>query len=813
MEAFGRTAGGLAARDHLGAQRARWFARLAWLAALLLGTAALSRAQAPDEARLLAQIDARIARAYERSSDPAELQACVDELGPALKAWLERPPVGAAGRQGFLKAACFVYACQPEPVWIEVCSAALLGTKPGDGLEPERSYLLYSLCHALVSAGQLETADRLFAHEMPQLEPARPAYLGWACFVRGLLRKVQGRPVQALEDYQRAAACEDPTGGQLEGILRVELAGVHLELGLPDLALKQLGSATDLTSELQRARIELYSGRRVAALRRVEQALKQEFTAEQAGERDQLRLQQAIALSEQGQVEPARELFAALVESASLSQVERMEARLQRALLELRAGNLPAARAELYHSGDDPLTPLQKVRWATTRAMWERMRGATREELIRARDSLELAQEEFFRLWEETPILDSGIGFLQYDIRRSTLGERITLDTAIDGALAGAERGVALLLRAQTLGTLSRQWKLAVPTLQEVRERLIPEHGGLLMLLPAPFGSHLFVIDDRELRHHALAPSARLETALQRHARAIIARPNEKALSEWRSASEALAAELLPAEVQAQLLRWKSVGLIGFDSFGFAPLEALEIPNLGVLGDRWAVHTLPSAPVGIELAKRAGRPQTAPRRMLLAPRIPEQISARWSGLVPIPWGAAQTQELRAALGSTPWELVLDKEATRERFFAPCTELVVLTHGVEALERDQPAGLVLADSPQPVFYEDIVAWKSAPELVLLAACGTRRGAVRRGDEGLNHIGGAFHVAGVPTVIASAADLDYDSTRELLLEFCRARSKGAAISEALRRARVKLAGDPRYAHPYYRSLLVISGPADR
>lgn len=729
-----------------------------------------------------------------------------------VKGWASKAPEERTGRRAFVKAAFFVYAYKPEANWLDPCVAALLATRAGDGLEEERAYLLHSLGHALAVAARLADAERLMAHEVPQLEPAKPAYWSWVLFTRGMLRKLQGLPVQALEDYEAASKIPDPTGGQLAGSLQVELAGVYLELGLPDRATRQLGAREDLPAQLQRTRIELYSGRRSAALRRVEAALPLAADEEWNVEREQLKLQKAIGLAEQGSFEEARVLLASLADSATLSQVERMEARLQRGLMELRAGNIPAARTELHRSGSVPLTPLQKVRWATLRAQWERLRGANREELLRARTELERAQAEFFRLWAETPILESGVGFLQYDIRRATLGEHIALDMVLEDAQTCARRALDLMLRAQLLGTLARQWQLKECTLDEVRAKLVPEGGGLLLLLPSPGASHLLALDAGSLTHHQLPESMELEAAQRRFSRAIMARPQGDELQEWQAACEAFAAVHLPAQVRELISRWKGLVTVGFDSFGFTPLEALSLDGKRLLGEELDMHSLPSIPVGLELKRRLSNTRPPVRRALLAPSMDSSITQRWSGLVPIPWSDADTQALRGALGSIEWTLLVGEAANRAAFLAPGEELILLTHGVEDLERDPPAGLILAGSADPLFSADISTWATPPRLALLAACGARRAVVRRGDEGLNHIGGALHIAGVPTVIASAADLDYEASRELLLAFCRERSTGATIARALRQARRQLGATARFAHPYYRALLVASGPSD-
>src|SRR5262249_31989773 len=73
------------------------------------------------------------------------------------------------------------------------------------------------------------------------------------------------------------------------------------------------------------------------------------------------------------------------------------------------------------------------------------------------------------------------------------------------------------------------------------------------------------------------------------------------------------------------------------------------------------------------------------------------------------------------------------------------------------------------------------------LVVLAACRTSAGRIRRG-EGVFSLARPCLAAGVPTVVASLWDVDDRATRALFVAFHQALSKGAAVANALRAAQV-------------------------
>ena len=105
--------------------------------------------------------------------------------------------------------------------------------------------------------------------------------------------------------------------------------------------------------------------------------------------------------------------------------------------------------------------------------------------------------------------------------------------------------------------------------------------------------------------------------------------------------------------------------------------------------------------------------------------------------------------------------------------------------------------------------DVVSgWQLRADVVMLSACGTAVGEVRR-YEGLYGLARAFLYAGARSVGASLWQVEDMSAARLMGGFYRGYVGGIGKAEALRRAQVGLLRDKRYADPYYWSGFVLMG----
>ncbi len=129
---------------------------------------------------------------------------------------------------------------------------------------------------------------------------------------------------------------------------------------------------------------------------------------------------------------------------------------------------------------------------------------------------------------------------------------------------------------------------------------------------------------------------------------------------------------------------------------------------------------------------------------------------------------------------------------------------------EALDR---AGLALAGANlRPdgiVSARELAGWNWwGTQLVVLSACETGVGAVPSG-EGVYGLRRALVLAGAQSQVVSLWNVHDSSAPELMREFYGELARGTGRAEALRRAKLRLLRQPRFAHPYYWAAFIPAG----
>jgi CHAT domain-containing protein len=136
---------------------------------------------------------------------------------------------------------------------------------------------------------------------------------------------------------------------------------------------------------------------------------------------------------------------------------------------------------------------------------------------------------------------------------------------------------------------------------------------------------------------------------------------------------------------------------------------------------------------------------------------------------------------------------------------------------EALDR---AGLALAGANiRPdgiVSARELAGWDWwGTQLVVLSACETGVGAVPSG-EGVFGMRRALVLAGARSQVVSLWNVNDSSAPELMRELYAELARGTGRAEALRRAKLRMLRQPRFAHPYYWAAFIPAGdwaPLDR
>lgn len=118
------------------------------------------------------------------------------------------------------------------------------------------------------------------------------------------------------------------------------------------------------------------------------------------------------------------------------------------------------------------------------------------------------------------------------------------------------------------------------------------------------------------------------------------------------------------------------------------------------------------------------------------------------------------------------------------------------HAIANEGRPELSRLLMAGSDETarsLFAREIATMRFAStELVVLGACRTSVGRIRRG-EGVFNLARPFLAAGVPTVVASLWDVNDRASRRLLVAFHRALRQSRDVADALRHAQLELMGD--------------------
>jgi CHAT domain-containing protein/tetratricopeptide (TPR) repeat protein len=194
----------------------------------------------------------------------------------------------------------------------------------------------------------------------------------------------------------------------------------------------------------------------------------------------------------------------------------------------------------------------------------------------------------------------------------------------------------------------------------------------------------------------------------------------------------------------------------------------------------------------------------------------EQLVRRSGGaLGDLPAVKQEVEQVRQLLGKQGVMVAQEAEATPERARQMAQGARVVHFACHARADDVDplgSGLLLApagsDAGLLTAAEVVRGWRLRADVVMLSACETAVGQVRR-YEGMYGLARAFLFAGARSVGASLWRVEDVSTARLMGAFYREYVRGVPKVEALRRAQVELLRDKQYADPYYWSCFVLMG----
>ncbi|MES2393330.1 MAG: CHAT domain-containing tetratricopeptide repeat protein [Acidobacteriota bacterium] len=321
-----------------------------------------------------------------------------------------------------------------------------------------------------------------------------------------------------------------------------------------------------------------------------------------------------------------------------------------------------------------------------------------------------------------------------------------------------------------------------------------PDATYLFVITPSPKGPVLKV-------HTIPVTEAALKTRVAAFVKAVATR------DAGFSTSAAELYRLLLAPARSELEHKRLLIVVPSGDLWHLPFQALRDPHGKYVLDSAAVAYAPSLSVLHAYALK--RRQTGAHSSLVAFGDPGQN---------LPEAVREVKTVAALYNPAHERTFLGKDATRENFatWAGRYDIVhVATHGVFD-DRDPMYSQVLLASGSdaskgkttPIDAADIADMNLSAALVVLSACETAEGKVQDG-EGLIGLSWSFLAAGSQAAIASQWRVESSSTTELMIDFHRNLQQQMGKAEALRRAELSVAHNPRYKHPFYWAGFVMLG----
>lgn len=432
-------------------------------------------------------------------------------------------------------------------------------------------------------------------------------------------------------------------------------------------------------------------------------------------------------------------------------------------------------------------------------------------------ERLRLNYDRALSYWRSAPIPPDGLGVMNYRERRALVSELIRVEQLVDPA-NGPSRALARILSAEALGSLARERGAQPVTVERARRLLSAPGRGLLLYVPGPERGYVFAVDLAGVEVHEVEGSPRWNKEQRELWRLLAQPPGDDPKPQRRRASydrlvARLSQALLPSGVQSKLREWRELTIVGVDMLGYMPFECLRSEGRE-LGLDWALCYAPSVLLACELSEHPLAARRFGLRLIAAPHD-AQHEARAAARQTIAWDGTRERRLRE-LWSAFLRVSSGAAATYAALLADTgaelAVLEILAHGHYDPLHSPPAAIALTPHGRHsgMTYTSELARLRCPPIVALAVCGAARGPLRAGDAGTGHLGGALVRSGARVALLATLDIEQAATEALLDATYRELVRsGTSTAEALRRARIALAEDPRFDDPYYRSLVHCHG----
>lgn len=674
------------------------------------------------------------------------------------------------------------------------------------------------LARLLTRLGRLDESIAHLDRELPSIDAA-PFHAPILHAERATTLRLRGDARGALEALSRAESAlkdRDPVAPvEFHAITRCEIEGergqVFLDLGRADLAARHFEVESELAERtgdlatrfaalLHRIHHDLASEDVLGAMARIDAALENPALggALDATSRAMLAVRRASAEVRAAIDDPRliaeakRNAFSAakLGSKGLLSGEDRVIAALDAARAARLAGHrrhariwLEAAKVALDRLDGSSSTAVLAM-FSVAELAFARFAAQGDEEtrtgdpLPRARRNLQSMLEE----WDAAPRLESGLGFFHYASRCELVVESIRAVVADDPSREGIREAFELLLQVDARSQLGRG---EVATFEGVFG-LLHDTDVLLAWVPSPESTQLFVVGRDRLEVVECAGISRLRAAGGALHDAL------EAGTDLDAAARELFDLAIPEAARAHLRDARRLLLYGIEIIGNVPIERAQGSTGAPLGIQYGVTRIPNLAWAVRKSNEHAVARSRDVVRVLAPSISPTLRGLRPDLEPLSRVDARIDDF-AGLDASARVLAGDAatlDALRAELEQPARMLLFVTHGWFDLADSRPGRLVLAAGPDDALGEfDADAAESLPgcDLVVLAACRSGVGPLRRGDTGAADLVGAFLRGGANAVIATSTDVFAGPAGDFLLVFERELRNGLAPCEALAEAR--------------------------
>lgn len=252
---------------------------------------------------------------------------------------------------------------------------------------------------------------------------------------------------------------------------------------------------------------------------------------------------------------------------------------------------------------------------------------------------------------------------------------------------------------------------------------------------------------------------------------------NKQNLDQYHFLANDLFKKLVPEEVYA-LIKDKQLIVIPDYNLQKLPFEALvtnaEGPNY-LISDSEIRYAY-----SLSYLNAKAKVNTATDNGLLA-LAPVEFQAL--GLANLGFSGLEVQEIQKIYGG---ELLLHQTATKSKLLENLENYGVVHLSTHA-DIDDNGNHWVALSDEKLFLNEIYALKNQAEMVVLSACNTSRGELKKG-EGVMSLARAFFNSGAKSVVSSLWQVHDKAGKDIVVEFYTGLDKGLTKSAALRRAKL-------------------------